>query len=90
MSAVCSNSNNFYLQANFDLIAGMSCNTNKSLSFLVVDSVHYHAFAERLGIDVLASANKTIAVIMDHDVCVVVRLPCVPAYRFNSTLFVTE
>lgn len=51
-----------------DLIKGMSCKYNKTLTFLGMDSDLYHAFAERLGVDVLHTTNKTIAVIVDPEV----------------------
>lgn len=50
-----------------DLIKGMSCKYNKTLTFLGMDSDLYHAFAERLGVDVLHTTNKTIAVIVDPE-----------------------
>lgn len=55
-------------EQNFDLISGLSCKFNESVSFLVIDSLHYHTFAERLGVNVFDAKNKTVAVIMDHDV----------------------
>lgn len=50
-----------------DLIKGMSCKFNKTLTFLGMDSDLYHAFAERLGVDVLHMPNKSIAVIVDPE-----------------------
>ncbi|XP_053694216.1 thioredoxin domain-containing protein 11 [Sabethes cyaneus] len=50
-----------------DLIQGMACKSNKTLTFLGMDSALYHAFAERLGVDVLTEANKSVAIIVDHE-----------------------
>lgn len=50
-----------------DWIKGMSCKFNKTLTFLGMDSDLYHAFAERLGVDVLHMPNKSIAVIVDPE-----------------------
>lgn len=50
-----------------DLIKGLSCKSNKTLTFLGMDSDLYHAFAERLGVDVLHEPNKSVAVIVDPE-----------------------
>lgn len=50
-----------------DLIKGLSCKSNKTLTFLGMDSDLYHAFAERLGVDVLHESNKSIAIIVDPE-----------------------
>ncbi|XP_065088854.1 thioredoxin domain-containing protein 11-like [Ochlerotatus camptorhynchus] len=50
-----------------DLVKGMSCKFNKTLTFLGMDSDLYHAFAERLGVDVLHEPNKSIAIIVDPE-----------------------
>lgn len=52
----------------FDRVAGLSCNVNRSLSFVALDTTLYHAFAERLGVDVLARKDQTVAIILDHEV----------------------
>lgn len=51
----------------FDTILGLSCKSNRTLSLLAVDSLLYHTFAERLGVDVLLRPNKTVAFIVDHE-----------------------
>uniref|UniRef100_U5ESM9 Putative thioredoxin-like protein n=1 Tax=Corethrella appendiculata TaxID=1370023 RepID=U5ESM9_9DIPT len=52
---------------NLELIAGLACKTNRTISIMAIDSNLYHVFAERLGVDVLNAENKTRAVIVDHD-----------------------
>uniref|UniRef100_A0A182K1H8 Thioredoxin domain-containing protein n=1 Tax=Anopheles christyi TaxID=43041 RepID=A0A182K1H8_9DIPT len=47
-------------------IGGLSCKSNKTLTFLSMDSNLYHAFGERLGVDVLNEPNRTVAFIVDH------------------------
>lgn len=51
-----------------DLVKGLSCKYNKTLTFLGMDSSLYHAFAERLGVDVLNEPNQSVAIIVDHEV----------------------
>uniref|UniRef100_A0A8D8BVJ9 Thioredoxin domain-containing protein 11 n=1 Tax=Culex pipiens TaxID=7175 RepID=A0A8D8BVJ9_CULPI len=50
-----------------DLVKGLSCKYNKTLTFLGMDSSLYHAFAERLGVDVLNEPNQSVAIIVDHE-----------------------
>ncbi|XP_049548711.1 uncharacterized protein LOC125959805 [Anopheles darlingi] len=50
-----------------DTISGMACKHNKTLSFFSMDSTLYHAFAERLGVDVLREPNRTVAFIVDPE-----------------------
>ncbi|XP_049284689.1 thioredoxin domain-containing protein 11 [Anopheles funestus] len=47
-------------------IGGLSCKHNKTLTFISMDSGLYHAFGERLGVDVLKEPNRTVAFIVDH------------------------
>uniref|UniRef100_A0A182PLS0 Thioredoxin domain-containing protein n=1 Tax=Anopheles epiroticus TaxID=199890 RepID=A0A182PLS0_9DIPT len=49
----------------FSVIGGQSCKSNKTLTFLSMDSNLYHAFGERLGVDVLNEPNRTVAFIVD-------------------------
>uniref|UniRef100_A0A182QRL0 Thioredoxin domain-containing protein n=1 Tax=Anopheles farauti TaxID=69004 RepID=A0A182QRL0_9DIPT len=49
----------------FSTIGGLSCKHNKTLTFISIDSNLYHAFAERLGVDVLSVPNRTVAFIVD-------------------------
>ncbi|XP_055597743.1 thioredoxin domain-containing protein 11 [Uranotaenia lowii] len=51
-----------------DLIQGSFCKYNKTLTFLGMDSDLYHAFAERLGVDVLSEPNRSVAIIVDQEV----------------------
>uniref|UniRef100_A0A1Q3FF51 Putative conserved plasma membrane protein n=1 Tax=Culex tarsalis TaxID=7177 RepID=A0A1Q3FF51_CULTA len=53
--------------AYLDLVKGLSCKYNKTLTFLGMDSALYHAFAERLGVDVLNEPNQSVAIIVDHE-----------------------
>ncbi|XP_058056815.1 thioredoxin domain-containing protein 11-like, partial [Anopheles bellator] len=48
-------------------IGGLSCKHNKTLTFLSMDSTLYHAFSERLGVDVLQEPNQTVAFIVDAE-----------------------
>lgn len=49
-----------------DKIFGLACKTNRTLSLLAMDSLLYHTFADRLGVDVLLRPNKTVVYIVDH------------------------
>uniref|UniRef100_A0A182NU03 Thioredoxin domain-containing protein n=1 Tax=Anopheles dirus TaxID=7168 RepID=A0A182NU03_9DIPT len=49
----------------YSAIGGLSCKHNKTLTFISMDSNLYHAFAERLGVDVLSEPNRTVAFIVD-------------------------
>ena len=53
--------------ASLNLISGLACKTNKTFTLIAIDSVSFHTFAERLGIDILEMENKTAAIIMDHE-----------------------
>lgn len=55
-------------QIDFESISGLSCKTNQTLSFLAMDSLLYHTFAERLGVNVLKHPKKTVLLIMDYEV----------------------
>lgn len=61
-------------ETEFERIAEMGCGSspNRTLSFLAVDSSLFHVFAEQLGVDVLKKVGQTAAVIVDHEVRVVV------------------
>uniref|UniRef100_A0A182W6F2 Thioredoxin domain-containing protein n=1 Tax=Anopheles minimus TaxID=112268 RepID=A0A182W6F2_9DIPT len=50
----------------YTAIGGLSCKHNKTLTFISMDSALYHAFGERLGVDVLKEPNRTVAFIVDH------------------------
>ncbi|XP_050076813.1 thioredoxin domain-containing protein 11 [Anopheles maculipalpis] len=50
----------------YSAIGGLSCKHNKTLTFISMDSGLYHAFGERLGVDVLKEPNRTVAFIVDH------------------------
>lgn len=49
------------------LVSGLACKSNRTLTLLSIDSLNFHTFAERLGIDILEMENKTAAIIMDHE-----------------------
>lgn len=50
-----------------ELVSGLACKSNKTFTLILIDSVSFHTFAERLGIDILEVENKTAAVIIDHE-----------------------
>ncbi|GAB0095391.1 uncharacterized protein DMENIID0001_107720 [Sergentomyia squamirostris] len=50
-----------------DGLSGLACKYNKTMSFIVIDSLTYHPFAERLGVDVLAARDKSAVVIIDPE-----------------------
>lgn len=52
----------------FERVAQLGCATNRTLSFVTVDSVLYHGFAEQLGVDVLRMEGETAAIIVDNEV----------------------
>lgn len=45
---------------------GLACRTNRTLSFVALDSVLFPTFAEHLGIDVLNATHSTVAVIIEE------------------------
>lgn len=49
-------------------ITGLACQVNNSLSIIAMDSLQYHHFANRLGIDILNRRHKTALVIIDEKV----------------------
>lgn len=52
----------------FDVISGLACKSNRTISFLAMDSTKYELFAERLGVDIRNVEKKTAAVILDSEV----------------------
>lgn len=48
-------------------ISGMACEMNRTFSLIAIDSILYHTFAERLGIDILTRENQSAAIIMDNE-----------------------
>jgi hypothetical protein len=48
-----------------ELVTGLGCKSNKTFTFISMDSNNFHTFAERLGVDILEMENKTVAMIMD-------------------------
>ncbi|XP_042905850.1 thioredoxin domain-containing protein 11 [Parasteatoda tepidariorum] len=44
---------------------GLGCRTNRSLTFIAMDTVLFHSFAENLGIDVSNNLHQTTAVIIE-------------------------
>lgn len=49
-------------------LTGMACKTNRTLSFTVMDSLTYYHFAEKLGIDLFRSSDKSgVAIINEKD-----------------------
>lgn len=57
---------------NFSKITGLACKTNKTLSFLAMDSLTYELVSERLGIKLNSSNQNTAAVIIDSQVCILI------------------
>uniref|UniRef100_A0A6P7H3K6 Uncharacterized protein LOC114345684 n=1 Tax=Diabrotica virgifera virgifera TaxID=50390 RepID=A0A6P7H3K6_DIAVI len=51
-------------------IAGLSCRTNKSLSFVAMDSLLHYYFARQLGIDLNNEPDKSAVVILNDKVSV--------------------
>lgn len=49
-------------------ISGLACRTNKSLTFVAMDSLLFYHFAERLGIDVTNSKDKSAVAIINEKV----------------------
>lgn len=52
----------------FDKINGLACATNRTLTFLAMDSFTYELVAERLGITLKDTEQNTAAVIIDSEV----------------------
>lgn len=48
-------------------VSGMACQMNRTFSLITIDSLLYHTFAERLGIDILTIQNKSVALIIDNE-----------------------
>lgn len=55
-------------RAHFDKINGLACTTNRTLTFLAMDSFTYELVAERLGITLKDTEQHTAAVIIDSEV----------------------
>lgn len=53
--------------SSLQLVTGLACEHNRSLSLLTMDSVNFHPFAERLGLNILEMENKTAAIIVDNE-----------------------
>lgn len=53
--------------ASLELVSGLACKSNKTFTLISMDSVNFHTFAERLGIDILEVENRTAAIIMDQE-----------------------
>ncbi|KAG5674745.1 hypothetical protein PVAND_004696 [Polypedilum vanderplanki] len=49
------------------LISGLACKSNQTFTLISMDSVNFHTFAERLGVDILEIENKTAAMIIDQE-----------------------
>lgn len=47
-------------------LTGLACRSNSSLTLIALDSLIYHQFAERLGIDILNKKDKTAVVILNE------------------------
>lgn len=52
----------------FNKITGLRCKTNKTLSFLTMDSLNYELIAEKLGISLRSTSQNTAAIIIDSQV----------------------
>lgn len=48
-------------------ISGMACEMNRTFTLIAIDSILYHTFAERLGIDILTRENQSAVIIMDNE-----------------------
>lgn len=55
---------------NFHKITGLACSSNRTLSFLSMDSLNYGLVAEKLGISLKHAVHSTIAVIIDSQVLI--------------------
>lgn len=49
-------------------IEGFGCDSNRSLTMMLMDSSIYHVFAERLGVDILRMPTKSAVFIVDPEV----------------------
>ncbi|XP_023213847.1 thioredoxin domain-containing protein 11-like, partial [Centruroides sculpturatus] len=45
--------------------SGLGCRTNRTLSFVAMDAIEFHTFAEHLGFDILNHPHQTIVVILE-------------------------
>lgn len=50
---------------NFEKITGLACKSNRTLSFLSMDSLNYGLVAEKLGVSLKQAVQSTAAVIVD-------------------------
>lgn len=64
---------------NFEKITGLACKSNRTLSFLSMDSLNYGLVAERLGVSLRRAVQSTAAIIIDSQV---VNL-CIPSTDDN-------
>lgn len=53
--------------APLERISGLACKSNRTFTLVSMDSVSFHTFAERLGVDILEIENKTSAIIIDQE-----------------------
>lgn len=53
---------------NFEKITGLACKSNRTLSFLSMDSLNYGLVAEKLGVSVRHAVQSTAAIIIDSQV----------------------
>lgn len=53
--------------SSLQLVSGLACKFNRTLTLIAIDSINFHTFAERLGVDILEMENKTAAFIMDQE-----------------------
>ncbi|CAH1956000.1 unnamed protein product [Acanthoscelides obtectus] len=53
-----------YTQGKYRNVSGLSCQTNKSLTFLAMDSLLNYQFARRLGVDLSSKLDKSAAIII--------------------------
>lgn len=53
--------------APLELVSGLACKSNKTFTLLAIDSISFHTFAERLGINILEMENRSAVMIMDQE-----------------------
>lgn len=71
-------------------IEAMGCAGNKSLTMLLMDSNIYHVFAERLGVDILATKRKSAVFIIDPEVRGMGRSSSLFEYQLTQSLALPE
>lgn len=79
------------LNLNYSPLNGMACMPNKTLTFIAMDSLKYHHFAERFSVDVLKQKDKSSVILLNEKVIDLIYLIyiCLPLLILLSFYFIS-